>query len=223
MKHRCLLSIGLAGLFVVVFEAGSASADYQLVSYTPTGFTGFQSNLLGDIDADGRLEMAGINGAIVTIYDAMTGIPEFSTSVPEGVVTGTMFHDLDGDGSPELLVASQQPGLGVIDFIGAVTSVDHEPAFSSGKSLAAPRPNPFNPSTRIEFTLDVPGRVELSVYDASGRLIRTLIDEPSDPGRYEISWDGQDDSGRALASGTYFYQLRVNGQSVGSQKAVILR
>lgn len=90
-------------------------------------------------------------------------------------------------------------------------------------SLGAPRPNPFNPTTEIAFTLETASDVDLRIHNASGTLVRTLVEGPRTAGSHVIAWDGRDASGGALASGTYFYQLRVNGQSVGSQKAVILK
>ncbi|MFN0149589.1 MAG: FlgD immunoglobulin-like domain containing protein [bacterium] len=96
---------------------------------------------------------------------------------------------------------------------------------SSAKSgtLSSPRPNPFNPSTQIAFTLDVAAPVELRIYDSAGALVRTLVDRPQTAGNHAVEWNGADDSGRPVASGTYFYQLRVNGAAVGSRKAVVLR
>ena len=63
-------------------------------------------------------------------------------------------------------------------------------------------PNPFNPFTTISFRLAVPGPVRLSVYDVSGRLVRTLIDQGAmTAGDHEIVWNGQDQTGRAAAAG----------------------
>ena len=75
-------------------------------------------------------------------------------------------------------------------------------------------PNPFNPVTTISFSLTAPGPVRLSVYDVSGRLVRTLVDEGEvTAGDHEAIWNGQDQSGRAAAAGVYFYNLETEGYS----------
>lgn len=70
-------------------------------------------------------------------------------------------------------------------------------------------PNPFNPQTRIDFELADPCRVSLEVYDAKGRLVRTLVDEARPAGRHHANWDGTDPGGRRVASGMYFFRLHA--------------
>lgn len=70
-------------------------------------------------------------------------------------------------------------------------------------------PNPFNPSTTVAFELAVPGRVQLEVFDVRGRLIRRLVAMQLDAGRHEAVWDGRDDAGVGVASGTYVARLRT--------------
>jgi len=72
-------------------------------------------------------------------------------------------------------------------------------------------PNPFNPVTTFAFDLHHPGEVELVVLDARGRHIRTLIEGVRPGGTTEVQWDGNDDRGRPVASGTYLYRLRAAG------------
>ncbi|MFH1679564.1 MAG: agmatine deiminase family protein [Candidatus Eisenbacteria bacterium] len=83
-------------------------------------------------------------------------------------------------------------------------------------------PNPFNPSTTFRFDLKYPERVDLLVFDASGRLVRRLVNEDRSAGSHEVVWDGKDDSGREAPSGVYFYRLRAAG-IVYSRPAVLLR
>ena len=83
-------------------------------------------------------------------------------------------------------------------------------------------PNPFNPSTTIEFGLREKGHVSLAIYDVAGHLVRILIDEERDAGAYKASWDGKNNIGSAIASGIYFYRLIV-GDFVQTRKMVLLR
>ncbi|MBU0741638.1 hypothetical protein KJ554_04705 [bacterium] len=68
-------------------------------------------------------------------------------------------------------------------------------------------PNPFNPGTKIVYGLMEPARATLRIFDASGRLVRVLVDEQRTAGPHEAFWDGNDGAGRPVASGVYFYRL----------------
>jgi hypothetical protein len=83
-------------------------------------------------------------------------------------------------------------------------------------------PNPFNPNTTISFQIPVAGRVSLQVFDASGRLVRTLVNEYKDPGLYAVDWDGKDNNGAALVSGVYFYKIQT-GAFKETRKMVLIR
>jgi len=74
-------------------------------------------------------------------------------------------------------------------------------------SLRQNQPNPFNPSTRIQFTLARDEDVQLQVLDLAGRRVRTLLLEPRSAGLHEIVWDGTDSFGRRVASGVYLYRI----------------
>jgi photosystem II stability/assembly factor-like uncharacterized protein len=69
-------------------------------------------------------------------------------------------------------------------------------------------PNPFNPSTLIDFVIGKTGFVTITVYDLLGKEVTELISSPLDAGSYKIVWDGRDNTGRAVAGGVYFYQMK---------------
>ncbi|MEO0126113.1 MAG: C25 family cysteine peptidase, partial [candidate division WOR-3 bacterium] len=71
------------------------------------------------------------------------------------------------------------------------------------------QPNPFRNITQITFVLGKEGYVSLSIYDASGRKVRTIIQESLRAGGYSLRWDGKDDRGRGLPEGVYFYRLKT--------------
>ncbi len=84
-------------------------------------------------------------------------------------------------------------------------------------SLDQNYPNPFNPNTIITFSIHEKGPAELLVYDMLGRKVSTLVNKDLMPGRYEIEFDGS-----KLASGTYVYMLRLNGQ-VLAKKMILMK
>jgi hypothetical protein len=75
-------------------------------------------------------------------------------------------------------------------------------------------PNPFNPSTVLSFDLWREGQTKLLVYDARGRIVRTLLNELLSAGEHDVPWNGRDDRGIELGSGVYFGRLiRPGGES----------
>ena len=89
-----------------------------------------------------------------------------------------------------------------------------------GFALDQNRPNPFNPSTTIRFSLAKSGPVRLTVYDVRGGSIARLAEGVYPAGAHEVVWDGKARSGAAAASGVYWYRLEVNG--VGATRRMIL-
>jgi predicted lipoprotein with Yx(FWY)xxD motif len=83
-------------------------------------------------------------------------------------------------------------------------------------------PNPFNPSTTIEFGLERPARVSLMVYDAAGRLVHVIADDDRPAGHYAEVWDGKDASSRAVSSGVYFYRLDT-GSLTKTKKMILIK
>jgi hypothetical protein len=83
-------------------------------------------------------------------------------------------------------------------------------------------PNPFNPTTRIEFSLGERAQVSMRIYDMSGKVVRTLVNETMSVGRHSASWNGEDEYGRPVASGIYVCRLEAAGKTA-LRKMVLLR
>jgi WD40 repeat protein len=96
------------------------------------------------------------------------------------------------------------------------------PAASVQFNLAQSYPNPFNPATTIRFGLPEAGVVNLTVYDITGRTVRTLKNGYTSGGVLEIVWDGRDANGRIVASGVYVYRLAAK-QGVATKRMTLLR
>ena len=71
-------------------------------------------------------------------------------------------------------------------------------------------PNPFNPATHIQLSLPRNSPVSVRVYDTVGQLVRTLMEGEQEAGYYLLSWDGRDEAGAPVASGTYLYRLEAS-------------
>lgn len=88
--------------------------------------------------------------------------------------------------------------------------------------LYANYPNPFNPSTTIEFTIPKLQNVELAVYDVLGNRVKTLFSRKLSEGKYDLDWDSTNEVGKRVASGLYFYRL-IGENSVKTRKMILLR
>ena len=84
-------------------------------------------------------------------------------------------------------------------------------------NLSQPYPNPFNPTTTIQFSLPQSEMVSMKVYDLNGRLIETLLNDFYDMGKHTITWDGSSQS-----SGMYFVRLE-SGEYIQTRKVVLVQ
>ncbi len=122
-----------------------------------------------------------------------------------------------------------QSGLVMVgaDFAGFFI-LRHDPLVGVGEAavplpaLAPNAPNPFNPRTRLVFTLPAAGRADLAVYDLAGRLVLRLQSGDLPPGDHVCIWEGDDAGGRPLPSGTYVARL-VTAAGVATRKLVLVR
>jgi len=83
-------------------------------------------------------------------------------------------------------------------------------------------PNPFNPSTTITYQLPHTSQVELTVFNALGKKIKTLIHTQQAAGLYQVCWDGKDQNGVPVSSGIYFYQIKTETFSK-TKKMILMR
>jgi plastocyanin len=105
--------------------------------------------------------------------------------------------------------------------VNAVSAAGDVP--TAAVTLESPWPNPFNPRTEIRFTLAEAGMVDLEVFDARGRLVRTLLRGDSrGAGGHRVVWDGTDAAGAAAPSGTYLFRVRA-GRNVEVVKGALVR
>ncbi|HSG27697.1 MAG TPA: FlgD immunoglobulin-like domain containing protein, partial [Candidatus Krumholzibacterium sp.] len=96
------------------------------------------------------------------------------------------------------------------------------PLPTATNALRSAFPNPFNPTTVVEYEVAARSPVRLTVYDVAGRRIRDLVDEVHDPGLHRVSWDGRDNKGSTVASGVYFLNMKTGVYSA-SMRLVLIR
>ena len=83
-------------------------------------------------------------------------------------------------------------------------------------------PNPFNPATRIGFTLSQANQARLEIYNILGQRVKVLLDEYLEPGSHSAVWNGTDDDGNAVAGGVYLYRVTA-GDQTSTRKMILMK
>jgi hypothetical protein len=162
--------------------------------------------------------------------DGLDGFMDLTLKFSRAAITsalGTAQHDdeliltlsgslLDGtpiEGTDCVVIRGHNGGQGDLD--------DQSPKRKSITSILN-RPNPFNASTVITYTLETEGQVCLEIFDVLGRRVTTLVNEFQSPGQHTMAWSGKDNTGSSVASGIYFYRLQ-SGEMIATRKMVLLK
>jgi len=100
-----------------------------------------------------------------------------------------------------------------------ITAVDrtNPDAFALGQNA----PNPFNPTTTINFSVPSAGDAKLAIYNTAGQLVRTLIDGSLSAGAHKVTWDGKDNLGRSVATGVYMYRLTAGQKNLVKRMTLV--
>ncbi|MBD3223844.1 MAG: T9SS type A sorting domain-containing protein [Caldithrix sp.] len=111
-------------------------------------------------------------------------------------------------------------GGGVLRYAYPVMSIDPDgnPEIAGDFKLYQNHPNPFNPTTTIEFTLNRPGKATIEIYDITGKAIETLVDAHKTAGRHHITFDGSH-----LSSGVYLYRLTTEQGRSKMRKMILMK
>jgi hypothetical protein len=96
------------------------------------------------------------------------------------------------------------------------------PAIPLVTELTGNYPNPFNPSTDVRFSISEPQHVQVTIYNIKGEKVCTLLDDELQANYYSIPWNSRDDSGKAVASGIYFYRMRA-GKYTSTKKMILMK
>jgi len=175
-----------------------------------------------DLDGDGKKDLLLGDWYGYMYFYSNTGTdanPQFSTEVRlrPGDTPNLLWvdrsarfdlADWDDDGDMDVIVGEWNAYVNFFRNITVITSVKPDDPVSDSYSLQQNFPNPFNPSTTILYILPVPSKVNLSVYNITGQLVKVLVDESKASGTHRVDWNVDD-----LRSGVYFYKLTAGAFS----------
>ncbi|PIX94602.1 MAG: hypothetical protein COZ25_04750, partial [Ignavibacteria bacterium CG_4_10_14_3_um_filter_37_18] len=185
-----------------------------------------------DLTGDGKVEFYTISyddasGYLQSfkIIDITTGNIVFQKKSPDYSYSYPTFKDLNGDGLLECVVAKNEfPYQNKYYYeiyntgITGVQSMEQPAKFS----LAQNFPNPFNPETKITFTITERQNVSIKIFNIQGELVKTLLTKEFQKGDHEVVWNGKNEFGEQQPTGIYFYEMR-SGSFTQAKKMILLR
>jgi hypothetical protein len=210
---------------ITVFDPNRAPLATSDLYYVPSGgslaIPAAAGVLRNDLDPDGNSISASLitntvdHGTLSLFPDGrFTYTPAFRYS---GIDRFT-YQMKDSNNVPASATATIYVGV----TSDPASPVPLPPADAQRFGMSLPTPNPFNPTTRIDFRVDGTARTTMSVFDVRGALVRTLVDEDLPAGDHTVQWDGRDDQGVEMASGAYFVAL-VSGSDLTSRKIALVK
>lgn len=155
-----------------------------------------------------RSNTSGVYGEPVETTSSTQIELEADANAKYYVVTATDYAENESDPSIELVATS----LATLN--GAAVPTEY--------ALSQNFPNPFNPTTMIQYQLPEAGKVSLRIINSLGQEVRTLVDADMDAGYHTISWDGRDTAGNMVSNGIYMYQIK-SGSFVATKKMVFMK
>jgi len=203
--------------------------------------------LTADLDNDGDLEIitAMKSGTIYIFHHDGSIFNNFPYTVPGNIETTPAIGKLDSDDDFEIVFGTTS-GLQVIDiksesgersswklhrgnmmrtglYNTTLTSVQPKDQIIPDKFYVSQNyPNPFNPSTSIEIQLAEPNNLIVSIFDMTGRLINTLVNDKLEVGLYTVEWNGKGQNGRLVPTGIYIIKV-VSGKNSHNQKIAFVK
>lgn len=215
---------------------GNGDGTFQTAIILPSAFSPDLLNVsgitAGDLDNDGDKDIIVGNNASnsLSLYYNNKGLFEYKMRAGALLsVFSPVFADIDNDGKGDIVAVGALPPSGIgstlIYMKGTNTGVTSVTGSGTKKVkdfiLSQNYPNPFNPSTKISFTLPEDSFVKLIVYDAAGRIIKTLINEQRSIGSHTVQFNAN-----SLSSGIFFYKLdaaSLSGKYSKTMKMVLIK
>jgi photosystem II stability/assembly factor-like uncharacterized protein len=151
-------------------------------------------------------------GVFVT-YNYGTKWVELANGLPNTVAIHLDYNEASGK------IRLGTHGRGTWEILGMITGISNNyNSIPNKHELYQNFPNPFNPNTRIQFSIKEKGFVTLKVYDILGKEISTLVNKNFSSGNYDLTFYGE-----SYSSGMYFYSLFVNGTKIDTKKMILIK
>ncbi len=189
----------------IIAFSGSGGALHQSMVFA---YTSANSNLFGNTGGD----WTGVVAPLLGEDGNFSADPLFC-----GLADGDLHLDAASPCAPGAVTPEPIGAFGVGCGLSAAP-----PTLPTDFAVEANYPNPFNPSTTLRFRLPAAAPTRVTIHDAAGRLVRTLVDEPLPAGAHAVAWDGRGQRGRPVAAGVYLYAV-TSGEHRGTGRMLLLK
>ena len=210
--------------------AGEGSSEDNIAPAAPTGLSVVQidstvAEVLVSWDANTEPDLGhyhGLRGIASGVYtDTAETIGKTRLFIDTDLVANTTYYyaveAIDENENASALSAE----ISILVRIGVV-GIEDENLLPDTYGISANYPNPFNPTTEINYQVPENAKVNIVIFNLLGERIATLVDRDLQAGYYTTKWNGRADSGKPLASGLYFYKM-VAGDFSKTQKMMFLK
>lgn len=162
-------------------------------------------------------------GSDVGVFITENGGDEWQ-SLSDGIPNVPVIDMLIHNPTRTLLLGTYGCSAYTMDMDDLNTSVEENVVEVGIKSLQN-YPNPFNPETTISFNIqNSVSKAEIEIFNIKGQVVKTYqIDDPRENYQHEVVWNGFDEMGKVVSSGTYLYRLKLDGKGVAVNKMILLK
>lgn len=198
-------------------------ADEEIITRQTEGFVTMDYENDGDIDIvtmNRRLDTNGITVFLNDGFGNFTARENCYFPYANGVPWSIIASDFDRDGRTDIAITSTSDSLFVLYNLGGGTvgiQDEETEVIPDSYSLTQNFPNPFNPTTTIQFSIPVSGLVQLSIYNILGEEVKTLLNEEKSAGNHSVQFNASH-----LASGIYLYRIQAEN-FVQTKKMILLK
>lgn len=193
-------NIIIAGTSGGIWRSVDGGDTWTLVRSMPNNFTwSLVAHPEGEIFAGTQT-----SGVLRSIDSGVTWAP-INTGLTNMNVNSLAIHH----SSRKIFAGTNRRGVSRLELRTSVVETQSTNGTPKAFALHTNTPNPFNPSTTIHYDLSQTVEAKLKIFDITGRHVRTLVNQHQQAGRYAVIWDGRNEQGQPVASGTFLYQLRV--------------
>ena len=214
------ISVGYISTDEMVLNVNGISLDVQAGAAAPGTMVSLCESGILDLSIETQTPVEDVVGMMTGVLAGPVSIPDVNAtlSFPAESTVGAVYR-YTVDGWQQLDSYYQNGRMCTLVSDGGTYVYGEAPGVSSPEipaefNFGGTYPNPFSTEAAISFSLPSAGRVNVTIYDMSGRAVRILNDTEMRAAEHTLMWDGLDETGNAVSAGVYFCRLQACGETV---------